>query len=246
MGQANLGKVRGDNGASVYIRYNYSASDMNATCSRSDGQKYIGVQTSADTSSPETGYVWTKLAGDDGNNCYIKYNTSASDSGATDTWSTGQNYIGFALSAASTAPPSGYTWRKFAYSNTDLLGLVYPVGAVYISTNSTSPASFVGGEWVQIAGRVLVGVGTSDQAYAAGGTGGESKHTLTVDEIPPHKHSYRGQYVTTQAEDEYIVANTNWGANWIQFNEAILNSGGGTSHNNMPPYYVVYMWRRTL
>ena len=36
-----------------------------------------------------------------------------------------------------------------------LFDLVYPVGSVYMSTNSTSPATLFGGTWTKIAGRFL-------------------------------------------------------------------------------------------
>lgn len=42
---------------------------------------------------------------------------------------------------------------------TKLLDTVYPVGSIYITTDDTSPASFLGGEWERYAqGRTLVGV----------------------------------------------------------------------------------------
>ena len=48
---------------------------------------------------------------------------------------------------------------------------IYPVGAVYISVNSTSPASLFGGTWESISGRFLLG---ADNTYTAGSTGGEA------------------------------------------------------------------------
>ena len=59
----------------------------------------------------------------------------------------------------------------------------YPVGAIYISTISTSPASLFGGTWEQLKDRFLLGAGDT---YAAGATGGEAAHALTVNEMPPH------------------------------------------------------------
>jgi microcystin-dependent protein len=74
----------------------------------------------------------------------------------------------------------------------DTLQKAYPVGAIYISTKSTSPAALFGfGTWAAFAqGRVMVGVGTSDQAFAAGATGGASNHILTAAQMPGHTHPF--------------------------------------------------------
>ena len=50
----------------------------------------------------------------------------------------------------------------------------YPVGAVYISMNPTSPAQLFGGTWQQRTDRFLVAAGN---AYEAGATGGSSSKT---------------------------------------------------------------------
>lgn len=73
-----------------------------------------------------------------------------------------------------------------------LLNAVYPVGAVYISTVSTSPATLFGGSWRALpAGRVLIGAGSASSGtnYSAGATGGEERHTLSTSEMPAHNHS---------------------------------------------------------
>ena len=76
----------------------------------------------------------------------------------------------------------------------------YPVGAIYISVSSTSPASLFGGTWERISGRFLIGagaaeanttdywgtLGASDVNCPAGEMGGEATHTLTVIEMPSH------------------------------------------------------------
>lgn len=66
----------------------------------------------------------------------------------------------------------------------------FPVGAVYITAGNTSPGTFLGGTWAQIAqGRTLMGVGTlGSDTYAAGATGGAARVTLTTSEMPAHDH----------------------------------------------------------
>lgn len=69
---------------------------------------------------------------------------------------------------------------------TNLLEVVYPVGAVYYSTVSTSPASLVGGTWTQIKGAVLAATGAND--FADVGTYGGSL-AMSVDQMPSHYHT---------------------------------------------------------
>lgn len=120
----------------------------------------------------------------------------------------------------------------------------YPVGAIYISTNSTSPASLFGGTWTQITDRFLLAAGSS---YSAGGTGGSATHKLTTNEMPSHKHDYILQEHTgwyTVCDWEY--SDYAWDLPEYSDCEAVTDSvGGGEAHNNMPPYLVVYMWKRT-
>lgn len=118
--------------------------------------------------------------------------------------------------------------------------MVYPVGSVYVSVNSTSPATLFGGTWVQIKDKFLLSAGDT---YKAGATGGEDTHVLTVDEMPRHNHSIDNlnasgsttPYMTVQAQEK-----KGYGGNVQTF-----FTGGGQAHNNMPPYIVVYIWQRT-
>ena len=114
----------------------------------------------------------------------------------------------------------------------------YPVGAIYISTVSTSPASLFGGTWEQLKDRFLLGAGDT---YSAGSTGGEAAHTLTVGEMPSHSHEVRcvrynsgtGPNVTGNGSLKYVHETF-----------STYSSGGNQPHNNMPPYLAVYMWKR--
>lgn len=116
----------------------------------------------------------------------------------------------------------------------------YPVGAIYLSVTDANPASLFGGTWERIGGRFLLG---ADSTYAAGSTGGESAHTLTVDEMPRHNHEIDNlnssgnatPFMTVQAQEK-----KGYGGN-VQ----TMYAGGGKAHNNLPPYLAVYMWKRT-
>ena len=68
-----------------------------------------------------------------------------------------------------------------------LMKLIYPVGSIYWSGNSTNPASLFGGTWVQIKDRFIWAKGDSDTVNA---TGGAKTVTLAVANIPSHTHSF--------------------------------------------------------
>lgn len=72
-----------------------------------------------------------------------------------------------------------------AVSTSEIVDLIYPVGSIYMSANSTSPATLFGGSWTRIQDRFLLAAGSS---YSAGATGGEASHTLTTSEMPAHSH----------------------------------------------------------
>lgn len=118
----------------------------------------------------------------------------------------------------------------------------FPVGAIYMSYTSTSPASFIGGSWTQIQERFLLAAGGE---YDAGDTGGETEHTLTVNEMPSHNHSATFETVDSPAfSGRYALVETRHTESQI-YQNTTSNTGGNQPHNNMPPYLVVYIWRRT-
>lgn len=160
-------------------------------------------------------------------------------------------------------------------TNLDIISFnqIYPVGAIYMSTVSTNPATlFKIGNWEALpAGRVLLAQGTSTWGvnYSAGSTGGEDKHTLTINESAPHNHtgsattsgSTHTHALTMQASHGKSgnggVPRFSDGDIWSGYKTqnlsaagehshaiTINNSGGGQAHNNMQPYLAVYMWKR--
>ena len=133
-----------------------------------------------------------------------------------------------------------------------LLEQVYPVGAIYISVNATEPGMLFGGEWQLLKDRFLLGAGGS---YSNGATGGEATHKLTKDEMPTHSHaidvststnssdgggSYGIQQRLSHTYSTSQIPERTTSNNW----NGVLVNGGDKAHNNMPPYLVVYMWKR--
>lgn len=160
-------------------------------------------------------------------------------------------------------------------TNLDIISFdqIYPIGAIYMSTVSTNPATlFKIGNWEALpAGRVLLAQGTSTWGvnYSAGSTGGEDKHTLTVSESAPHNHT--GSATTSGSTHTHAltmrashgksgnggIPRFGDGDVWSDYKTqnlsaagehshaiTINNSGGGQAHNNMQPYLSVYMWKR--
>ena len=108
-----------------------------------------------------------------------------------------------------------------------------------MSVNATNPGTLFGGSWEQITGRFLLAAGGG---YSAGTTGGEAAHKLTVTEMPAHTHTYFRQGLTTYGQSGSQIAV--YDPNTSSY-PATSSTGGNSAHNNMPPYLVVYIWKRT-
>ena len=146
---------------------------------------------------------------------------------------------------------------------------MYPVGSIYLSADANfDPNTAFGGTWQKIENRFLLGSGSR----AVGATGGEENVTLNINQIPSHTHnrgdmningniynnahgglylSCDGAFTTVlqnngtgngtgggQMDTIHFNANRNWAGN-VSWN------GGSQAHNNMPPYMVIAIWKRT-
>lgn len=146
--------------------------------------------------------------------------------------------------------------------------LMHPVGSLYFSTTATSPQTTFGGSWSAFgAGRFPVFYNGSDAAYNKGEKTGGSKtssHThnanntgstkLTLSQIPSHNHKlgsfgFAGENTST---NRYTVGYGQHGARNIYTDNN--GSGGGHSHttpalsasaSTIPPFIVIYAWKRT-
>lgn len=150
--------------------------------------------------------------------------------------------------------------------------MIYPLGSLYFNADdNTNPGTLLGfGTWEAYAkGRVPVGIDSDDDNFdTAGETGGEKTHTLTNNELPLHKHSgttssggnhnhsitlyYGGSGSQGPTRDALgprtnpsggTIATSSSGAHTHSFTTNAY--GGGSAHNNLQPYVVVYIWRRT-
>lgn len=150
----------------------------------------------------------------------------------------------------------GTSTQKIKWSA--LLDKLYPVGCIYQSASSTSPASFLGGTWEQIKDRFILAAGDT---YAAGSTGGEAEHTLTESELP----NLQGSIIAHRTEDSSrasmwqsangVFKNSNKWSGYINpqaaeypapasIRDITFNAGDDQPHNNLPPYIAMYIWRR--
>lgn len=125
----------------------------------------------------------------------------------------------------------------------NIFNIIYPVDSIYITVGESPQSIFsklgIASTWEKIEGRFLLGSSSSNAEYKINNIGGEEKHLLTIDELPPHTHTYREAYVTG--------ADGDWGSGGLPDEIRTSNTGsagGNEAHNNMPPYYVVDIYKR--
>lgn len=126
-----------------------------------------------------------------------------------------------------------------------LFDLIYPVGSIYYTNDANfSPNVSFNGTWEQIKDVFLLAAGDT---YVGGTDGGEATHKLVPNEMPSHSHTLRKNvpygipYNNTSGAGSGS-GGTMYGETYTPF--TIENSGGDQPHNNMPPYIVVYVWKR--
>lgn len=126
------------------------------------------------------------------------------------------------------------------------LSQTWPVGAIFISSVATNPATLIGcGTWQEFgSGRVLVGQDTGQSEFdVLEETGGAKTHTLSVNEIPAHTHTYIEPDAPVAASPAGTPISSS--INTRTAGVATGSTGGGQAFSKMPPYIVVKFWRRT-
>ena len=117
----------------------------------------------------------------------------------------------------------------------------HPVGSLYISENSTSPAELYGGTWERIEGRFIMG---ASGTYPAGSTGGSATHTQTVSELATHYHVFE-TWSSEAGNAAYGPCGMRDGAPLYGSNKlSMMSAGGGQPMDILNPYYSMYLWHR--
>lgn len=138
---------------------------------------------------------------------------------------------------------------------TTIFETCYPVGSIFQTSVAGDPSTIIPGSqnstWQQITDRMLIGAGN---VYPVDSTGGEATVTLTVDQMPRHEHM-----IALNADPNYKVFRYRAGDPTITGQRAsqdigqstltglydiATSTGGSQPHNNVPPYYSIYIWKR--
>ena len=151
-----------------------------------------------------------------------------------------------AAAGTSTTQVATTAFVETATSSTNIADQVYPIGAIFTTVtayaNSAAVVTAIGGTtWTAFGGgKVLVGLDSSDTDFdTVEETGGSKTHTLSVSEMPAHTHTYN---------EPTTIDNKAGGGDSNYVSKASVSSGstgGGSAHNNVQPYIVVYFWKRT-
>lgn len=126
----------------------------------------------------------------------------------------------------------------------------YRIGDFLESTNPNNPGDdgYIGTWELYGKGKVTVCIDTNDNDFnTIGKTSGEKEHTLTIDEMPNHNHGVFNKNDSGPQNVTNGYAAQLGDSPPFKTYAATLNvsyAGGGQGHNNMPPYIVIYRWRR--
>lgn len=134
-----------------------------------------------------------------------------------------------------------------------IFDVIYPIGSVVTFHDSADHSAHLGFVWERFAvGKTLIGIDGSDTDFdTIGKSGGEKKHTLTVNEMPTHKHYIHTARATGSSLTDTTTKNP---LEYLPGGTAVANesynglsteaNGNGQPHNNMPPYIVTAFWIR--
>lgn len=149
---------------------------------------------------------------------------------------------------------SGLTVDADGTLSADSALAAYPVGSIFQTVSTTSPAALFGGTWQEIAfNRVLMGAGN---AYAAGTTveAGLPNITGSLREANADSSPFRGSKASLKSSGalKFVEINTSWsgyrndsGSTYdVYFDASRSNSIYGRSATVQPAAYYVHIWKR--
>lgn len=150
----------------------------------------------------------------------------------------------------------------------------HPVGSYFITESADNPHEILGGVWQKLEGRFLLGANASYSVGSEGGedmhTLTKNELPSHTHDATIKAFTYNGNKIqffnavdankggSWYSDDQFMIAaarrvSSTTGVDHV-LNESNLetgkaietaNTGGGASHNNMPPYRAVNIWRRT-
>jgi microcystin-dependent protein len=140
-----------------------------------------------------------------------------------------------------------WNWSDFKRLET-VVGLQEPIGTIkmWYGTAANVPAGWHVCDGTNgtpdMRGRFPVGAAydatQTSAEYAVGKTGGEAKHTLTVEEMPSHAHKiYLSSTETDNGGEWWARKPVSSATSEYATSE---KSGGSKSHENRPPYLALY------
>ena len=159
------------------------------------------------------------------------------------------------------------------FDNNKIRDFIYPIGSIYMSVNNVNPTTLFGGTWVQMKDKFLLGAGDIYENGNIGGEATHILTTTELPShshgIPSlsgstsnagaHNHAVIGTSATNGGSGVFCETWANRSNDRNGYTSSVgdhshsvttnasttNNTGSGASHNNMPPYLVVNMWKRT-
>ena len=159
------------------------------------------------------------------------------------------------------------------FDNNKIRDFIYPIGSIYMSVNNVNPTTLFGGTWVQMKDKFLLGAGDTYENGNIGGEATHTLTTTELPShshgIPSlsgstgnagaHNHAVIGTSATNGGSGVFCETWANRSNDRNGYTSSVgdhshsvttnasttNNTGSGASHNNMPPYLVVNMWKRT-
>lgn len=150
------------------------------------------------------------------------------------------------VAGASNIPPSG---AIIAYYPKNQTNWMYSIPAGWVVCDGTNGTP-------DLRGRFILGAGQGDKLTnrVLGATGGEEQTTLTVDQMPKHRHNL---LILTSGgalpADSNVLPSTIWTKKGVWRNDSVQTTGGADEtpeggsnpHNNTPPFYVLVYLMKT-
>ena len=105
-----------------------------------------------------------------------------------------------------------------------------PTGFVLCDGNNSTP---------NLSGKFVVGYSASNGDYDVNDTGGAENVTLTVNQIPSHKHTTSVDNTNLFPSSGQTSIGYGGAGSYPATTFSMDNTGGGQSHENRPPYYAL-------